>query len=143
MTSDASAVSAELIEAYRKTEFRVLGAQKFTLRVGTASAELRQLYVTAGAGSAAFVTAWNPYSIPTSAEENRSAQSALRERLSQDGFATIDGFGIDPTTEWAGEDSVLVLGMSMDQAKGLGEELKQNAVVWIGGDAVPNLLLLR
>ena len=143
MTSDPSTVSAELIEAYRKTEFRVLGSPQFTLRVGNASAELRQLYVTAGAGSAAFVTAWNPYSIPTSTEENHSAQSALRERLSQDGFATIDGFGIDPTTEWAGEDSVLVLGISLDQAKGLGEEMKQNAVVWIGGDAVPNLLLLR
>jgi hypothetical protein len=143
MTSDASAVSAELIEAYRKTEFRVLGSPQFTLRVGMVSQELRQLYMTAGAQSAAFVTAWNPYSTLTSADENRIAQSELLLRLSQDGFATMDGCGIYPTTEWAGEDSVLVLGISWDQTKELGNELSQNAVIWIGADAVPILVMLR
>lgn len=143
MTSLGSSLQTELIEAYRKTDFRVLGSQNFTLRVDTVSEPLRRLFEEEGVRSAAFVTAWNPYSAPTAVDDNHRAQTALRQRLARDGYTTIDGFGIDPTSDWAGEDSVLILGMSLDQAKCLGDELKQNAIIWADEDAVPRLILLR
>lgn len=143
MGSEATVLPVELIEAYTRTEFRVLGSQQFTLRVGLVSEALRHLFETEGVHSAAFLTAWNPYSAPTSTENNRHSQASLRTRLMQDGYPTIDGFGIDPTADWEGEDSVLVLGMSFEKAQDLGRELKQNAIVWIGEDAVPMLVLLR
>jgi hypothetical protein len=143
MTSEASRLQAELIDAYRKTDFRVLGSQNFTLRVDTVSEPLRRLFEAEGVRSAAFVTAWNPYSAPTALDDNRRAQTALRQRLASEGYSTSDGFGVDPTSDWAGEDSVLILGMSLERAKCLGNELRQNAIVWVGEDVVPSLVLLR
>jgi hypothetical protein len=143
MTSLSSSLQAKLIEAYRNTDFRVLGAQNFTLRVDTVSEPLRRLFEAVGVRSAAFVTAWNPYSATTALDDNRRAQTALRQRLANEGYSTIDGFGVDPTSDWAGEDSVLILGMPLDRAKCLGSELRQNAIVWVGDDAVPSLILLR
>lgn len=143
MTPLTSNLQAELIKAYRKTEFRVLGSQNFTLRVDTFSEPLCHLFEEMGVCTAAFLTAWNPYSAPTVLDDNRRAQTALRQKLAGDGYSTIDGFGVDPTSDWEGEDSVLILGMDLERAKYLGNELRQNAIVWVGEDAVPSLVLLR
>ena len=55
----------------------------------------------------------------------------------------IDGIGCDPSGCWPGEASCLVLGLSIDIARALGTEFEQNAIVWCGADAVPELVLLR
>ncbi len=136
MGSAATILPVELIEAYRRTEFRVLGSHQFTLRVGLISQSLRRLFETEDVRSAAFLTAWNPYSAPASTEHNHDAQTGLMRRLMREGYPTVDGFGIDLTSDWEGEDSVLVLGMSLEKAQDLGRELNQNAIV-----ACPNLVV--
>ena len=133
----------ELILAYEATDFRVLEPQEFTLRVGQRSAELQSLYVDMGVTCAGYLTAWNPFSKEASELENENAQQQLLRQLSLEGFPALNALGIDPSGDWPGEESVLVPGLSLDRAKLLGLEFGQNAIVWAGHDAVPQLVLLR
>lgn len=133
----------ELIIAYEATEFRVLEPQAFTLRVGQQSAALQSLYVELGVKCAGYLTAWNPFSREASKLENEYAQRQLLRQLSLEGFPALNALGIDPSGDWPGEESVFVPGLSLDRAKLLGSEFDQNAIVWAGSAAVPQLVLLR
>lgn len=138
-----SNIAAELVAAYENTDFRVLEPREFTLRIGVASEELRVVYAELGVSTAAYLTAWNPLSEEASREANESAQAVLAQKLALGGFATWNGLGIDPSGDWPGEDSIFVPGIDLATAKSLGREFQQNAIVWIGLDAVPQLVLLR
>lgn len=138
-------IPIDLIMAYEETDFRVLEPQAFTLRVGQHSAELQSLYVELGVKCAGYLTAWNPFSKEASEleNENENAQRQLLRQLSLEGFPALNALGIDPSGDWPGEESVFVPGLSLDRAKLLGSEFGQNAIVWAGPDAVPQLVLLR
>ena len=138
-----SVVSKDLIKAYENTDFCVLEPNRFTLRIGKQSSELADLYVEMGVHSAGFLTAWNPHSAEASAEDNANAQRSLFRLLSSEGYPTLKAFGVDPSGEWPGEESVFVPGLDLERAKSLGVEFGQNAIVWAGPDAVPQLVLLR
>jgi hypothetical protein len=136
-------IPIDLIMAYEETDFRVLEPREFTLRVGQRSAELHALYVELGVKCAGYLTAWNPFSKEASELENENAQRQLLRQLSLEGFPALNALGIDPSGDWPGEESVFVPGLSLDRAKSLGSEFGQNAIVWAGPDAVPQLVLLR
>jgi hypothetical protein len=136
-------ISQALQDAYRATHYRVLAPQAFTLRIGTKSDALLDLYQSSGAREAAFLTAWNPLSVTASAEQNRSAQALLVERLVSMGVAALPGLGINPASEHPGEESLLALGLPRDAAISLAQDFRQNALVWIGPDAIPELILLQ
>jgi hypothetical protein len=140
---DIPVVAFELIEAYRSTHFNVLGPRPFTLKVGEFSRDLKELYKEHGVSSAAFLTAWNPYSELTAQSENEAAQQRLEKILEQRSFEICRGVGIDVSGGWLGEPSVLVLGISQEDAAWLGNEFRQNAIVWIGSDSIPDLIFLR
>ena len=72
-----------------------------------------------------------------------NAQQQLLRQLSLEGFPALNALGIDPSGDWPGEESVFVPGLSLDRAKLLGSKFGQNAIVWVGPDAVPQLVLLR
>jgi hypothetical protein len=55
----------------------------------------------------------------------------------------IDGDGADPSGQWPAERSYLAFGIDADAARELGRRFQQDAVIWIGKDAIPQLLLLR
>lgn len=133
----------ELIFAYEKTDFRVLEPQAFTLRVGQHSAELRSLYVELGVKGAGYLTAWNPFSKEAWELENENAHRQLLRQLSLEGFPALNALSIDTFGDWPSEESVFVPGLNLDRAKLLGSEFGQNAIVWAGPDAVPQLVLLR
>ena len=134
---------SELVEAYRATNFTVLEPHSLTLRVGQYSAELAELFKEMDVSSAGYLTAWNPFSAEASNVDNASAQRQLFRQLSLEGFTTLNAMGVDPCGDWPGEESVFVPGISLDRAKLLGSEFGQNAIVWAGSDAVPQLILLR
>jgi len=96
-----------------------------------------------GAGSAAFLTAYNPYSRKTNVNVNARAHKALRNDVEKLGVVFYEGTGEDPSGQWKVEPSFLVLGISLEKAKAIGMKHGQNAVVWIDSDAVPQLILLR
>lgn len=136
-------IPSDLVEAYVATDFTVLEPCPFTLRVGRRSTELAKVYTRMAVSSAGYLTAWNPYSATTSAQENATAQQSLIRSLSIEGYPTLKALGVDPSGAWPGEDSVLVPGLGLERAKSFGIEFGQNAIVWAGDDAVPRLVLLR
>lgn len=136
-------IPRELIMAYEATDFRILEPQEFTLRVGQRSAELQSLYVDMGVTCAGYLTAWNPYSAETSTVDNTKAQLSLIRSLSLEGYPTLKALGVDPAGDWPGEESIFIPGLDLERAKSLGVEFGQNAIVWAGSDAVPQLVLLK
>ena len=95
------------------------------------------------ASCAAFVTAFNPFSEPLGDEENEALLGSLRGSLTGAGWTLFEGQGRHPSGEWAPESSLLILGMERGEAAELGARWRQNAVVWVGAGAVPELVLLR
>jgi hypothetical protein len=132
-----------LISAYRKTRYRVFTSPDFELAVGQRSSALADLYRTHAVNSAAFLTAWNPEGNLQSETTNREAFTRLQARVASHGVTVIAGFGEDPDGAWAGEESLLALGLGREAACEIGAEFRQNAIVWAGADAVPELILLR
>ena len=132
----------ELISAYKATNFHVKAEPAFTLNVGIESPELKRLLKKHCVSNAAFITAWNPYSKTLSSEENKARNNLLENELKLLSLKFIEGFGQDPLGKWAGEDSFLVLGISLEVSKKLGLQFDQNAIVWADSDAIPNLILL-
>jgi hypothetical protein len=138
-----STIPLETIAAYRATHYHVANSTPFVLEIGRPSQPLRHLFSEYDVNSAAFLTAWNPSSQPTSEAQNRTAQARLESDLSEGSIPIIAGEGVDPTGEWLGETSILALGLSMEAASSLGAQYQQNAIVWADQDANPQLILLR
>lgn len=138
-----SLVAPATIAAYRETEYRVGGEGGFVLKVGKRSSDLLAAHSSAGVKCSAFITACNPHSVPQSEATNLARQAALAEELTRLSFTYKKGIGQHPDNGWPGEPSVLVLGISLEDARALGERYGQNAIVWSGADAVPQLVLLR
>lgn len=76
-------------------------------------------------------------------EENAKRQDKLIASIKERGFPYYLGEGKDPSGKWPGEASILILGISLDEAKELGTEWGQNAIIWTGADGVPQLILLK
>ena len=132
-----------LISAYRATRYRVFTSPDFELAVGQRSNALADLYRTHAVNSAAFLTAWNPEGNLQNETANREAFARLQERVASHSVKVVAGFGEDPDGAWAGEESLLALGLSREAARDIGTQFRQNAIVWAGADAVPELILLR
>ena len=138
-----SLIDTGLIKAYEATNFHVSVNPKFILNINKSSGELQKLYKMHHLNCAAFITAWNPFSKPLSKTENIERNAQLKHELTNQGYLLLDGNGQDPLKEWPAEDSYLVLGLGLEQAKALGIQYEQNAVVWCNSDAIPKLILLR
>lgn len=132
-----------MIQAYRDTDYRVHGDEPFTLRVGEASAALAAAHKRHRVDCSAYITAWNPFSRAFSDKANAERHAALAREISQRSLACIEGIGQHPSNQWPGEMSYLIFGLTLEAAKALGARLEQNAIVWAGADAVPQLILLR
>lgn len=138
-----SIIDADTVQAYRETEYRVHGDKPFTLTVDKVCQELVSAHKNHRIDCSAFITACNPFSQVFDSEINAKRHAALGHELSQRNLECIGGIGQHPSNLWPGETSYLVFGMTLDEAKTLGMRLEQNAIVWAGVDAVPQLILLR
>lgn len=138
-----SVVSQNSIQAYLETNYHVSGATPLTLNIGVANAPLAALHKSHSVESSAYLTACNPFSHALDDSVNDARQAVLARELQQHGLTYINGIGQHPTNGWTGEQSFLVLGLSREDARMLGARHEQNAIVWCGPDAVPELVLLR
>lgn len=140
---NGSGLSPELVAAYLSTDFVVFGPPEVVFKVGRPSLELHRLMEAHGVDVCAFLTAFNPFSEPTSAETNATAQVRLLEKLRQMRMTWLEGEGRDPSGEWPPEPSILVLGLDAGRAGAVGRDFRQNAVVTCRRGHAPELLLLR
>jgi hypothetical protein len=138
-----SKIPSETIQAYLETEYFAFGDASTTLRVGQANRQLAALHKAHDVNCSAFVTACNPFSQNCSDEFNAASQEALACELKRLGLMVIEGIGTHPSNEWPGEPSYLVPGLSLEGAKALGRQYRQNAILWCADDATPQLVLLR
>jgi hypothetical protein len=104
---------------------------------GTRSAG--KLFRDTGNSRASFLTADNPFSVASSERANRFKRALLRFVPPESRLPTV---AHDPAGRWPDEQGFLVLGWSMRAVKALGVTFNQNAVLWMGKDAVPKLVLL-
>ncbi|WP_454734649.1 DUF3293 domain-containing protein [Cupriavidus necator] len=139
----ATVIDDATLRAYRETQYRVLGDMPMTLRIDQASPRLAALHRAHGVASSAFITAANPFSQRCDDAANARRQQALAQDVARMGWRAIDAAGEHPSNGWPAEPSLLVPGLSLEDARRLGEKYEQNAVVWSGADAVPRLVLLR
>jgi len=138
-----SALTGELLEAYRQAVYHVAARPPFALRVGQQSVPLMTAHQAHGVECSAFITACNPRSLRLDDEQNVRRQSVLDAALRDTGLCYVDGFGHDHRGHWPGEPSFLVFGLSLHAARGLALQFDQNALLWIGEDAIPQLLVIR
>ena len=137
-------IDTSKIDAYMQTDYCVGPAHApFVLRIGVHSKELERLYQDTGQNCALFITAFNPFGAQQSDEANLAAHERLGAHLRALTKFVIEGEGVDPGRQWPAERSFLVIGIDRDTASLLGQRAHQDAVVWAGPDAVPELLLLR
>lgn len=139
-----SEVPPDKIEAYLGTEYRFgEGIDAVTLRIDRRSEELARLYASSGTACGVFVTAYNPFGQARDIELNAAAHRRLAADLRAMSVRVIEGAGADPSGAWPEEKSFFALGVELDAARQLGIRYRQDAIVWVGADAVPTLILLR
>ncbi len=136
-----TSLSDNLVKAYQETHYQVYTQPPITLLIDQPNTGLAGLYQQHAVQSAAFITACNPASQQTEPEKNQQLQQQLADKLAAQGYPFIDGIGQDPKHQWPGEPSFLVLGITQKEAEALGRQFGQNAIVWVGEDTCPRLLL--
>lgn len=136
-------VDVSLLEAYRQTEYKAVDDPVMTLRISVPCQDLLKRYEDWQTDCCAFVTACNPRSEWQDEATNARLQADLAAELTRRGLRYLAGIGQHPTNGWLGEASWLVVGVSLEEAKHMGTQWAQNAVVWCGAEAVPQLMVLR
>ena len=120
------AVPRELVEAYRKAQYRIHAQPPFELKVELPSPELDRLLARERADSAALLTAYNPQSRERPAPENEAAQTELKGALAR--FKCLEGEGRGD--DWPPEPSLLALGLSRSEAGALARRFGQHAYLY-------------
>jgi hypothetical protein len=138
-----SIIGSGLVQTYWETEYRVHGDEPFTLKVEEGSPALAAAHKRYGVDSSAYITAWNPLGIDQEIAVNIQRNAELAAELAQLCLASIEGIGQHPTSQQPGEMSYLIFGLTLEAAQALGTRWAQNAVVWSGTNAVPQLIMLR
>jgi hypothetical protein len=136
-------INSDLLQSYKSADYHVDASPSFILKIGIHSAELDSIYKTSHKYTAAFITAFNPYSQELSNQENINRNHKLEELIQSLHLDYIHGEGKCGNEDWDGEESFLVIGITKEQASEIGEEFEQNAIVWCDKDAIPQLLLLK
>ena len=123
------------------TDYHVDAEPTFVLKVGVISPPLAQLYQLNKCDCAAFLTASNPLSRDVGDIENAALQSKLVHELSGRSLKLIDGASMDSQGKWPHEGSFLVFVLSLEASRTLARKYEQNAFIWSGKNAVPQLIL--
>ena len=135
-------IDADLAAAYRAARYVVdAPGGPLALSVGQPCAGVDALMRAAGCRSAAFITAWNPWSRLTPDASNAAAQQALESELHALGCRLLPGEGHDAAGAWPSERSVLALGLGAVQGLDLARRWGQNAFVWIEAPGAPCTLV--
>jgi hypothetical protein len=140
----ATQIHPDKVRAYLATDYRIgHTAQDIVLTIGQCSERLAALFAANGVDCGAFLTAYNPLGTVQSDAANVQAHTELARKLQALGLQAIEGSGSEEGTDWPSEKSYFALGLDLEYSKELGIYFNQDAIVWVGPDAVPQLFLLR
>lgn len=134
----------KLEDAYLNTSYWVEGVKKpFKIRVGKSNSQLENLLNAYDASSWAYITAFNPGSIPLTGEENERRHAELLQQAQSLGCQTISGHGVGDEGTWPPEKSLLILGINRNRAYELGNFFGQNAIIFGERGGLPTLLMIN
>jgi len=137
-------IHPDKVRAYLATDYRIGHTdQHIVLHVGQRSEHLADLFLSHGVTCGAFLTAYNPQGRQQADAANDRAHADLTTQLRLLGTPAIDGSGREEGTDWPAERSYFALGLPLDAARAIGTHFDQDAIVWVGSDSVPQLILLR
>ena len=142
--TETTQIHPDKVRAFLATDYR-LGhtTQDIVLTIGQPAERLAALFVSSGFACGAFITAYNPRGAVQSDAANDKAHTELAAKLAELGLQVIEGSGSEEGTDWPAEKSYFALGLTLEPAKAIGVHFDQDAIVWVGPDAVPQLVLLR
>ena len=142
--AETTQIHPDKVRAFLATDYR-LGhtSQDIVLTIGQFSDRLAALFISSGLACGAFITAYNPRGTVQADAANDKAHAQLAAMLSELGLQVIEGSGREEGTDWPSEKSYFALGLALEPAKAIGIHFDQDAIVWVGPDAVPQLILLR
>ncbi len=137
-------IAPDKIRAYLATHYRV-GCEDspIELTAGTRSDSLAALFAVRRVACGAFITAFNPRGTQQADAANNLAHARLAAALAAHDVEIIEGTGTADSSDWPAESSWFALGLPLDAARAIGMHFDQDAIVWAGLDAVPQLELLR
>ncbi len=133
-----------LIQAYRAATYEIFDADSsHRLKIDQKSLNLTKLFERYSIDYGSFITPCNPNGELLSNEKNRALCDSYEDRLRKENITFLKGRGYDDSGEWPGEESFFLFGVSRDFAIHHGQELQQNAVVFVDASCVPELVLLK
>jgi hypothetical protein len=134
----------ELDTFYRATTFLVYhpSGDNIPIRLGQFHPALDAVLKPIGE-TWAFLTACNPRSEVLADTENAARMKSLLHDVSEEGYTFWSGSGISDASDWKPEESLLVIGISKDEANQLAERYDQNAFVFGERGGEPELLWTR
>lgn len=132
----------EVTEAFLRTTYtaRLPDGRNLALRIGERNAALDELLAGHGARTWAYITAWNPGARRLEPAENAARHGRLISLLARCGKTFFEGEGVPDDPGWEPERSVLVLGVSLEEARDLGIRLGQLAIVFGRAGEAPQLI---
>jgi hypothetical protein len=120
-------MNSDLIVAFKNARYLVMDP-KFTLKIGEINSDLDRLLLVNTAKTWAFITPFNPGSEIIADIENEARLEELKKAVV--GYKTFAGAGGGQADEWPAEKSLLILDISLDQAKKIGQKFGQDAIVF-------------
>jgi hypothetical protein len=119
-----------LWDAYRRTTYVAhTGNGDIKINPGRRSAALDGLLNERRLREWAYLTAYNPASRRLAEEENVRRQQELVDAVRDRGLTFLDGEGIGEDAQWPAEPSILILGIESEDARALGRQFGQLAIV--------------
>ena len=118
---------ANFKEAYEGTKFMVFNPA-LVIEVNKKCHELNGLLKKHNAKEWAYITAWNPFSKVLPDIENSQRHQQLVELVKE--YPCFEGEGVGADAVWKPEKSLLMLGITKEEAIEIGTKLEQNAIVY-------------
>ena len=128
--SGVNEISEQLWLAYQATSFEAdLPTGLVRIRVGRPCPGVDEQLKEVGLQDWAFITAFNPASVPQSEPENQQRHVELQRVVASLGLLAFEGAGVPDNSNWKPERSLLILGITLEDAVALGRQFGQNAIV--------------
>lgn len=130
----------DLLEAYKNTKYKVFQLD-IVIEIDKLNDKLKELLNKYNSTEWAFITAFNPYSKIITQDENIERHNELKELTNK--YTTFEGHGIGEDPSWEPELSLLIIGITRDEATIIGKKFEQNAIVCGGINYSPELIILN
>ena len=120
---------SDLEKLYRHADYVIDDAGiKLTIRLDSPDPDLHSLMHDQKASTWAFLTAFNPNSLPASPAQNAANQAELIRTVERHGHLYFQGYGTGE--DWDPEASLFILEIPRETAIALAQKFNQSAILW-------------